>query len=194
MSLAMALHFYGYEFARSATITLFTSNKTGFQNPSALPLALAFVFPTSATLLYCYTYLLNKVGAQSALRLSTLMCSALLSIGGVLVHLFSAPKLVNFVVATLYIFRESYVSLLSTQHWSFMGSILTPSQGSTWFAPIAGLSSIAAAIAGYSVGGIVDRGYGVLGLLVCAALSLVVSSMFGDLAYGVAEKWGFSRE
>ena len=37
MAVAMALHFGGYEFARSGALALFTSSNTGFSHPAAYP-------------------------------------------------------------------------------------------------------------------------------------------------------------
>lgn len=155
MSLAMSMHFFGYEFARSATMALFTSKKTGFQSAFALPLTLAFVFPGSLVLLSLYARLLDAVGPRAALRSSTLFCSvSLLCFTGAVRSLVwrSNRSNVKLLVALLFVFREAYVQLLATQHWSFMGSVLNSSQGATWFGPIAGASSVSSAVAGYAIG------------------------------------------
>ena len=78
MAMSMALHFFGYEFARSATLTLFTSKSTGFSSVSSLPLALACVCPASLTLLYVYTACLDKFGPRAALRYTSVMCAIML--------------------------------------------------------------------------------------------------------------------
>eukprot|EP00518_Triparma_eleuthera_P019289 CAMPEP_0197558296 /NCGR_PEP_ID=MMETSP1320-20131121/18916_1 /TAXON_ID=91990 /ORGANISM="Bolidomonas sp., Strain RCC2347" /LENGTH=181 /DNA_ID=CAMNT_0043119593 /DNA_START=59 /DNA_END=601 /DNA_ORIENTATION=- len=62
MAFAMSLHFFGYEFARSATLTLFTSSLTGFSSNAALPLVLACVCPASLALLQFYTAALDARG------------------------------------------------------------------------------------------------------------------------------------
>ncbi len=36
MSAAMCMHFFGYEFARSGNLSLFTSSNTGFTSPGKL--------------------------------------------------------------------------------------------------------------------------------------------------------------
>lgn len=135
MALSMSLHFFGYEFARSATLTLFTSKSTGFSSASSLPLALACVCPASLTLLYVYTAALDKFGPRLALRYTSIMCSLVLVGLSALIKsngkLFPA-KWGKYVVGILFVFREAYVQLLSTQHWSFMGSVLTKREGARW--------------------------------------------------------------
>ena len=206
MSIAMALHFFGYELARSATLTLFTSHKTGFQHQSAMPTALAFVFPASAGLLLLYTHILESWGPRIALRTTTVMCAVVLSSLMMVINLLSSSLSNNSVpnvsflpslllplfVSLLFIFRESYVSLLASQHWSFLGSLLTSSQGATWVSPIGGLSSAASALsASYAVSPLVSR-FGITGLLFGASLALVISALFAERAFAIAEAKGFS--
>ncbi len=52
MSLSMAVHFAGHEFARAPTTSMFTSSDVGFQSAAALPLAVGFVSPFSIFLLW----------------------------------------------------------------------------------------------------------------------------------------------
>ena len=55
MASAMALHFFGYEFARGSNMALFTSSKFGFANSgSYYPLAMTCVSPVSMILLLSY--------------------------------------------------------------------------------------------------------------------------------------------
>ena len=72
-----------------------------------------------------------------------------------------------------------------------MGSVLNASKGATWFGPIAGASSASSAVAGYTIGPLVQR-FGVCGLLVLASISLVASLVFGEVAYEISEKHGFN--
>jgi hypothetical protein len=51
MALSMAINFLGYEFARSANLSLFTSTNLGFSHPSAFSIAMACVSPFSFLLL-----------------------------------------------------------------------------------------------------------------------------------------------
>ena len=54
MALSMAMHFFGYEFARSSNLSMFTSKISGFDGPGAFPLAMACVSPLSVTMLLGY--------------------------------------------------------------------------------------------------------------------------------------------
>jgi len=52
MALASALHFAGYELARSATLAMMTSHRSGFQTASAVSFATGCVSPFSILLLW----------------------------------------------------------------------------------------------------------------------------------------------
>ena len=155
MAIAMSLHYLGYSFARPSTIALFTSSKTGYQSHAAFPLAMAFVSPLSLALLMGYTWLLDLYGPRGALTMTTLSSSSVLFAAAIAIRmlqdssltLFSIP-LVKYITGPLFVFRESYVQLITSQYWSFMSSILTPEQSAKWFAPISGLTSITSALAG----------------------------------------------
>ncbi|KAK1746754.1 putative ADP/ATP carrier protein [Skeletonema marinoi] len=99
--------------------------------------------------------------------------------------------LTRYTVGALFIFRESYVQLITSQHWSFISSVLTPNQSSTWFAPISGLTSITSALAAMGVGKL-SAVWGLQGVLGVAAVVLGGSVVFGEAAYGIAEKNGFN--
>ena len=202
MACAMSLHFFGYEFARSATLTLFTSAKSGFASNAALPLVLACVCPASLALLQFYTKFLESHGPRGALRVCAIGCAATLGFFALAIETMTqgseaggagggpGPAL-KMTVAGLFVFREAYVQLLATQHWSFMGSVLDSRSGSRWFGPIAGATSASSAIAGYAIGPLVRR-MGVCGLLGLTSASLVASGALAEAAYGVAERGGFS--
>lgn len=194
MSLAMSLHFCGYEYARSASLTLFTSRSSGFQSRSALPLALAAVFPASALLLLLYNVLLERLGPRLALRITTCTSSFLLSFFVLLLPppstSASSTPYSRLLVSVLFIFREAYVSLLATQHWSFLGSVLPAPLRATFFAPIGGLSSLSSAVAGASVGK-ASEAVGIKGLLLVAGGMLAASALFGEMAYNIAGAHGF---
>ena len=63
MAVASAMHFAGYEYARTGTLTLITSERAGFSSASIVPLAMGFVSPVSLLLLwvsltYIYIYMI----------------------------------------------------------------------------------------------------------------------------------------
>jgi ATP/ADP translocase len=199
MAAGMAMHYLGYSFARSITIALFTSASTGFPGSNfAFPLANAFVSPMSFILLLVYGRILESRGPRGALKQSTLYCAAVIILaslalevtntGGMTLFGFSATK---FITAPLFIFRESYVQLLTSQYWSFMASVLTPDQSAKWFAPIAGLTSIASATGGILVRHLTSR-IGLSGTMACTGVALCLSLVATELAYTVADKNGFT--
>lgn len=195
MASAMALHFGGYEFARSATLALFTSTQTGFSTPAAFPLAMALVTPLSYILLMAYTRDLESNGPRLALMHSTMASIlALATTGGVLkllevfpVHFFGIVPLSQLVVGLAFLFQNSYAHLLYAQQWSFIGSVMTPEEGSKWFASIAGLSSVAAACTGTIVSQLVTR-IGLVGLLMCTCITLSMSLFSAERAYAMSQE------
>ena len=95
--------------------------------------------------------------------------------------------LTKYIVGILFVFRESYVQLITSQHWSFISSVLTPNQSSRWFAPISGLTSVTSALAALCVGKL-SAMWGIPGVVGVAGLFLAGSVIFGDIAYRIAEK------
>ena len=85
---------------------------------------------------------------------------------------------------------NSHRHLLYAQQWSFLGSILTPSEAGKYYSYVAGLSSISSMIAGASVSRMVQI-VGLPGLLGIAALSLTCTLLLADWAYKISEKHGF---
>mmetsp|Transcript_2460 Transcript_2460/g.3277 ORF Transcript_2460/g.3277 Transcript_2460/m.3277 type:complete len:536 (+) Transcript_2460:118-1725(+) len=206
MAIAMSLHYLSYSIARPSTIALFTSAKTGFAgNTAAFPLAMAFISPTSLILLLMYGKILGKAGPRGALRQTTFIIASALWAASMLVYLlsrgsadltiavfglFNVPVL-KALVGALFIFRESYVQLLTSQYWSFMASTLTPDQSAKWFSPISGLTSITSAVAGLGVKQLVDK-VGLPGALCAAGCILITSLLFSERAYSIADLHGFT--
>ena len=196
MAIAMALHFGGYEFARSSNLAMFTSPRTGFGSAAAFPFAMALVSPLSLLLLWGYNRELEENGPRLALKHTTLF--SLLTIGGfaLLFQLIFERMgkyesyIGKWLVGLAFIFQNSYAHLLYTQQWSFLGSVMTPAEGAAWFAAIAGLSSLSSTVTGSFVGVLVPR-IGLYGLLASTVITLTLSMLCGDLAYAKAEKHGF---
>lgn len=196
ISLAMSLHYLAYSLARPATMTLFTSSRLGFgNNRSAYPFAMTFISPMSFLLLLGYGGVIEKLGPLPALKVTTLGCASVLLISGVLIAKLdgmvntnsTAHLITKYLIGTLFVFRESYVQLITSQHWSFLSSVLTPKQSSRWFAPISGLTSVTSAVAAVGVGRL-SQMLGLSGVLIVAGLVLGVSLILGDVAYGIAER------
>ncbi len=201
MATAMSLHFGGYEFARSAALALFTSSETGFTHPSAYPFAIGLVTPTTLSLLYWYGTLLKSSGPREALRKTTTLVLGVLLAGDYLVSILSSDAFVwqpssvawltRAIVAPLFVFQNSYAHLIYTQQWSFLGSVMTPSEGTKWFSFIAGLSSLVCTLTASSVQTIADWSYGLVLLVFMTCASLWLSMMCADTAYQLASDHGF---
>ena len=210
MAIAMSLHYLSYSIARPSTIALFTSAKTGFAgNTAAFPLAMAFISPTSLLLLILYGKILNKKGPRGAVKQTTFLCAAVLMCCACLVYIlqgmdmdmdmnmegmltFTFPiwggriQLIQLLVGALFIFRESYVQLLTSQYWSFMASVLTPDQSAKWFSPISGLTSITSAVSGFGMRSLVEK-IGLPGALGLSGAILVTSLIFTEKAYTISD-------
>jgi hypothetical protein len=199
MAIAMSFHYMGYSLARPITVALFTSASTGYAGfKTAFPLAMALVSPTALCLLILYGNILDQKGPRGALIQSTLSCAAVLSISAIAVialertgrTVVGSIPAVKLITGPLFIFREAYVQLLTSQYWSFMSSVLTPNQSATWFGPIAGLTSISSALAGFNVSFLVRR-VGLAGALLGTGLSLLCSLAAASAAYRIAREHGF---
>jgi hypothetical protein len=201
MAIAMSLHYLGYSFARPITVALFTSAATGYPGvPGAYPFTMAFVSPLSLILLMGYGRVLDKHGPRIALKRTSFLCSMAILMVSALVEvtqtsgaeLWGIPAM-KFITGPLYLFRESYVQLITSQYWSFMASVLTPNQSAKWFAPIAGLTSISSAAGGMAVSGMTKK-LKLSGTLACTGLALCSSIIASEAAYIIAEANGFSPE
>ncbi|CAB9507975.1 expressed unknown protein [Seminavis robusta] len=199
MAVAMSLHYLGYSLARPITISLFTSETSGYGKfAAAFPFAMAFVSPMSLGLLLGYGKVLDKHGPRGALIRSTIFCATVVSCSAMAMNLFEAygtlimkVPAAKFVSGPLFVFRESYVQLLTSQYWSFMASALTPSLSAKWFGPIAGLSSITSAVAGFFVSDIIDL-IGISYSLLGTGVTLLISIFAANMAYAISEEHGFS--
>jgi ATP/ADP translocase len=159
---------------------------------------MAFVSPFSLLLLMGYKNMLDRLGPGGALQQSTFLCAATCLVSGIAISVLQKTQLtigsipvVKFLSGPLFIFRESYVQLLTSQYWSFMASALTPNQSAQWFGPIAGLTSIASAAAGFAVSPLVQR-VGLSGVVVGTGLTLLLSMIGAKEAYAISDKYGFT--
>jgi ATP/ADP translocase len=189
MAAAMALHFGGYEFARSAGLALFTSSETGFSSPAAFPFAIGLVMPMSLGLLYWYGLRLKEGGPRAALRTTKLMSISVLGLACLALALLPSKMVVltRALVAILFVFQNSYAHLLYSQQWSFLGSVMTPSEGTKWFAAIAGLSSLVCTCTATIVHTLALH-IGLLGLIGGTCVTLTISLLLADQAYAISEK------
>lgn len=125
MTLAMALHFGGYEFVRSGMLALFTSQTVGFANAAgAFPLAMGLVSPCSVVLLMGYNRVLEQRGPRAALRDTTALSLAVFAVTCATLKLLqpsTAAATVSLKVASSqalvafgFIYQNAYAHLLYT--------------------------------------------------------------------------------
>ena len=182
MCSSLCCHFFGYECARAASIALLASNEgLGTQ---ALSLTVVVGSPLSALTLYLYARSIKKNGALFTQRVSNILCIIGLSLI-LLVSQRLDTRLGQTAVILFYTFREIYVSLLSTQQWSFIASVLDKST-SSYIVTFAGIVSTASALGGCFVEVLVAYG-GVTSLLAMSLFSCVFSYVWVETAYFLKE-------
>ena len=184
---------------------------------SALPLAVGCVSPFSIGLLWFYGKTLHRGGPSYALRIHTWTCAIIQIVSGWLlitldnylkmtvvttsvtskISAAAAPELYvdahtcsQILLFLLFVFQNAYVQLLYSQHWAFISSVLTSDEGSTFFAPIAGLGSISSTVAAGLVSTLIQK-IGLIGLLYAAGASYILSATLADTAFRLARRGGF---
>ncbi len=189
MAVAMSFHFGGYEFSRSSVLALFTSSDTGFSYHSAYPFAMGLVTPASLALLYWYGLLLKARGPRYALRTTKWLSVVTLLFGTIVLKMAgqgTSTIWTKLLVGALFVFQNSYGHLIYTQQWSFLGSVMTPTEGTKWFSAIAGICSIVCTLAGTLVHRLAAV-VGLLGLIQGTAITLLLSLLMADRAYQLGE-------
>ena len=143
-----------------------------------------------------YTHILETQGPRIALRSSTLLGVGSLLIGsGVMRYaessdaksLFLKP-LSRICIFILFVSQNALVQLLFTQHWAFLGTLgQGTKEASAWFAPVAGIGSLASTVAASAVGPMAEV-LTLPGLLLAAALTMVLSGIGAEFAFVMAVK------
>lgn len=134
--------------------------------------------PISAMVLFLYARSIKRNGPRITLLVSNICCVLLLGLMsitcGSLKGIWGQSAVLLF-----YCFREIYVSLLSTQQWSFIASVLD-SKTSNYLVTFAGVVSVASAAGGCSVEYLVSLG-GVRALLITAFVSCGCSFLSAEI-------------
>jgi len=198
MALASAVHFAGYEYARTGTLTLLTSERTGFSSSSVVPLAMGCASPVSLLLLWLYASMLERSGPSASLRNSLLFYAFVLISGGLFLqsvdHLLKLQgihhQISSYFLFGLFVLENCFVQLLFTQQWAFMSSVQTKEEAAVWFAPIAGIGSIISTVAAFTVSHTTDT-LGLPSLLIIAGVFMLLSTYFSMDAYRIAAQNGF---
>jgi ATP/ADP translocase len=96
----------------------------------------------------------------------------------------------RFFLFGLFVLENCFVQLLFTQHWAFMSSVQTKEEAAFWFAPIAGIGSIASTAAACTVSPLIDH-FGLAALLSLSGVSMGCSAFLAADSYRLAEQHGF---
>ena len=166
----------GYEFIRAVSTSLFIE-AYGAVN---LPWVMFAVPPSTFLLLYVFSRILSRIGANRALLLTSLLSAGL--IGGSYILLLRGVALA---AAIIYVFREAYIVLIIEQYWSLVNSTLSSDQARRINGPFCGIASL-----GAIAGGLLVRQLAApLGselLLLFAAASLLPAAVCSGVAYTLA--------
>uniref|UniRef100_A0A7S2PQM4 ADP,ATP carrier protein n=1 Tax=Leptocylindrus danicus TaxID=163516 RepID=A0A7S2PQM4_9STRA len=182
MALSMSILSATYEILRSASTALVTSSGES----TNVSLLMSLSTPFSLVLLLWFNYEMRSGGARYTLWRTTNTIAFFFVIMNVI---FAAEMAGPFSVGMVYLMQESCYHLIVTQQWSFISSVVTPSQGKTIFAPIGGVCSISGAVAGYMVKSLLSY-MDISNLFGIGGLFLFVTASYGDYAYAIAEKNG----
>ncbi len=167
----------GYEFARSASFSLFNA-AYGVENLSVIiactPIGILAV-------LWVYGILIRSLGPGKTLEVTTLgsalallICYGLISAG------------VRFGAALLFVVREAYAVLLVEQFWSFINSILKETEAKQYNGYILGISSIGGITGGFLVHHFVQD-WGTLQMVLIAAFFCIPSWYISRRAYRLSQ-------
>ena len=179
MAFGLCFHYFGYECTRASSIALLSYPNCDLGS-DALPYTVAVGSPFSALVLYIYATSIKTIGAQQTQRLSNIIC--LVALLGMLIsvnHLNGLGGKV--VIIVFYAFREIYVTLVSTQQWSFIAASLDRA-GANYLVKFTGFVSVSSAVGGVAVEYFVKTG-GVFFLLLIACFCMLASFLLSELAY-----------
>ncbi len=185
MAAAACMHFAAYELVRASSTSLFLATWTS----AFVPHALCVVPFLSLLLLQLHALWIRRLGPSGALQAATVMCVAVIAACAA-----ASASLTGAVAsasaAALYIFREGYITFISSQQFAFVNSVVDAEVLSTVVGPLYGVTSIVSSAAAWSVNimsglGISDAAIGLIGAGVLL-LSLPLTTRAYALAAGNA--------
>lgn len=176
MAAGLAVHFFGYELARAASISMISA-----ADSSALSYTVALGIPASAFTLYLYTKSIKTNGTQHTFRMSNLGCIFIFAVVTLLGFLKLKGYYYRILIVSFYAFREIYCTLISTQLWAFIVSVLDK-KSSSLIVTYSAIVSLTSTIGGFLVEQIVNI-FGVQGLLVASTLAMLGTSACVEVAY-----------
>ena len=172
-------HYYRYECARAASIALLAAEDVGL-GTQGLSYTVLVGGPMSALCLYLYARSFKRNGALFTQRVSNFVCiSILLFVTCMMSYLNTLSGKIT--VVCFYAFREIYVSLLSTQQWSFIASSLDKSTAS-YLVTFSGIVSVSSAVSGCLLESLVNLG-GVKCLLITSLVCSCISYCNVEIAF-----------
>ncbi len=163
----------GYEFARSASNTLFKATY-GTKN---LPVVMAMMPVGVLAVLWIYGRLLSRIGPRRTLFWTTLGSAGFIVLFTLAFDLGFAPA-----IYALFIFKEAYVVLLIEQYWSFLNSTVGDTQARKLYGPVTGLASLGAIAGGLLLSQLAEP-LGTIKMPYFAAVVLLPAAFFSDLGY-----------
>jgi hypothetical protein len=140
-----------------------------------------------------YARVLDYSGPSMALKYCHISFAVILIVGGLFLQSIDSVlephniyhQISKWFLFGLFVLENGFVQLLFTQHWAFMSSVQTREEAAVWFAPIAGMGSIASTAAAFTVAPLIDY-MGLAALLTLAGISMCVSAFFAMDAYKLA--------
>ncbi|MBI4669125.1 MAG: hypothetical protein HY747_08050 [Elusimicrobia bacterium] len=174
--LSAAFLFGGYEFIRSSSESIFMEHFGAAYKPYALS-CVPFVL---ALLIYLYSRALSAWGAARAMAGSMLSSALMLAACYFLLGRFGKPA-----AFFLFVFKESYVMIISEQYWSFVNSVLKDEEGRIFNGPVAGLAAVGSFTSGLAIGKFAGA-LGTESFILLSALYFLPAMAFAWLAYAKA--------
>jgi len=141
--LSASFLFCGYEFIRSPIESIFIDNF----GAAAKPYALSCVPVMMGLLIYLYGRSLSAFGGARSMAGSMLLSSAVF-----VAAYFSLDRLGGPMVFFLFVFKESYVVIISEQYWSFIDSVVRDEEGRVFNGPVAGFGALGSLVGGFLLG------------------------------------------
>ncbi|HBB67926.1 MAG: hypothetical protein A2X28_04105 [Elusimicrobia bacterium GWA2_56_46] len=161
--------FCGYEFIRSTAESIFLSRFSA----ESKPYALSCVPVMMLLLIYLYGRLLSAVGSAGAMAGSMLVSAAVFTLA------FFGLKTGNkWLAFFLYVFKESYVVIISEQYWSFVNSTLKDEEGRVFNGPVAGFGAFGSLAGGFLLSRYVVAFHSETFILLSAAAFLPALALF----------------
>lgn len=121
LALCLSLLYVGYELARAATIALFSGGSAGWSGVFAACGGFLLTFAT----LELYGRSVELLGPSLTLMLTSSACSAVLVLSAAGLSILPEGGVTWWsLVASLYAFRETYVTLIGTQIWALLSGTL----------------------------------------------------------------------